>query len=206
METTAKTELQEIEESTEWELLIEQACAIPPAPNALISHLQRWGVRFEVVYGGPPLIPDFPMPVQAFFRRLALAGFPPALLEWIDAFEARKGRQPTEAEIPKRLRSLIPGDARDGGPPRLDTKRWLDARRAWTAAVYKGSYELRRETIEQLGKSGVASNCFGFDRTTMQQERPSDLAMGKLMEETWPIGGLSASRLADLMGHRKPKK
>lgn len=202
VETTAKAELLRIEESTDWGGLIDLALSDPPTPMPLFWAVRKWGIVFEVVYGGPPMNGDFPEPMERFFRRLALADFSPELIEWVDSYEKKYGRKPSEASIPKQLRKLLPGDTQNGGRPRLDTVRWRNARAAWTQAVLKGSYEERRETIEFLGKSGVADTCFGFNRASMMEDRPSQLAMEKLQNET----GLSESRLADLMGHRKKKK
>lgn len=202
METTAKAELLRIEESTDWEGLIGLALSAPPNPVPLFRAVRKWGIVFEVVYGGPPMNGDFPEPMDRFFRRLALADFSPELIEWVDSYEKKYGRKPSEASIPKQLRKLLPEDTQNGGRPRLDTVRWRNAKAAWTEVNLRGSYEARREMIESLGKTGVAETCFGFDRPSMMGDRPSKLAMEKLKDET----GLSESRLADLMGHRKKRK
>lgn len=197
---TARDELDLIERSTDWPALIEMAMADPPNPSELLFHFNQWAWTFKAVYGGEPLEPDFPEPMRAFFRRLAGADYPPELMKWIDTFEAKHGRKPKIVDIPRSLRSLIPGDTKKGGRPRLDTKRWRDARAAWTAEVLKGSYEARRDGIA-MGKECGFVSCFGYSQFDMNGDRPSSLAIEKLSEET----GLSESRLADLMGHRKPK-
>ncbi len=199
--STAREELAEIESTTDWSALIEMALADPPEPQELFFRFQRWATAFSVVYGGQPLEPDFPEPMRAFFRRLAFADIPPVLIGWVGSFEARHGRKPRKEEIPPRFRGLLPSDTKRGGRPRLDTKRWRDARVAWVAEVFRGSYEARRDGI-QIGREAGFSSCFGFSPEDMNGDSPSSLALEKLSEETT----LSPSRLADLMGHRKRRK
>lgn len=194
----ARADLDLIEKTTDWQALVDMALADPPRPDDLLFAANRWSTVFSVVYGGAPLEPDYPDLLRNFFRRLAAADFPPELLAWIDDFEAKHGRKPAESDLPRRLRPLIPSN-KPNGRPRADTRRWQAARRAWTAAVLKGSYETRRDVIANMGEA--LSNAFGYSQASIQGDRPSSLAIEKLTEET----GLSKSRLADLMGHRKRK-
>ncbi len=157
---------------------------------------------FAAAYRGDPLFADYPEPMQMFFRRLTLADFPPELVAWIDAFKARRGRDPLKKEIPPHLHHLVPGDAKLGGRPRLATKRWRDARAAWIAESYRTSYELRRDTIRAFRRLDQFSALFGFSRESVNADGPSALALEKLSEEV----GLSTSRLADLLRHRTPRK
>lgn len=192
----APEELAEIESTTDWPALIEMALADPPKPDPLLLKVNRWAAVFSVVYDGQPFEPDFPEPVRVFFRRLAAADFPPELLEWIEKFQVRHDRKPGTSDIPRRLRHLIPSD-KPNGRPRADTRRWLAARRAWQAAIFSGSYEMRRDLIANVGE--YMTSTFGFTPDDVRGERPHLLALEKMTEET----GLSVSRLQDLMGHRK---
>lgn len=196
---TAREELAEIESTTNWPALIEMALADPPKPQELHFHLQRWAIVFSVVYVGYPLEADFPEPMQAFFRRLKLAAIAPDLIGWLDSFKARRGREARKEEIPPRLRGLLPSNAKRGGRPRLDTKRWRDARAAWVAEAYSKSYEERRDGIQLAKEAGCFSSCFGFSPENIDGDCPSSLALEIIAGEA----GLSPSRLADYMGHRK---
>lgn len=197
----AVDDLKSIDESTDWPALIELALGVPPKPMQLLDRLQQWATVFGVVYGGRPLEPDYPEAVRAFFRRIAFADISPELHEWADLFEERHGRRPRRNEVPARLRKLLPSDDRRGGRPRLDTKRWRDARAAWTAEIFRESYEMRRDGI-RIGREAGFSSCFGFSPEDMDGDSPSSLALERLAGET----GLSPSRLADLIGHRRKKK
>lgn len=197
----AKEDAQRIEETTDWPALIERALADPPEPDALFHAYQRWAHAFARAYGGPPLRPDFPPGMDDFFRRLAFAGIPPEAMRWVDEYERKNGRPPALADLPRRIRSLLPNDGRRGRP-RCDTAKLEAAARAWKGAVFRGSYETRRDIIGTFGKL-AGFECFGFSREDIQDDRPSALALEKLSGET----DLSESRLADLIGLRnKPKK
>lgn len=198
----AADDLKRIEETTDWQALVDLALAVPPNPGPLLHAGSGWASVFSVVYHGPPLEADYPEPVRAFFRRLAWADVPPELIEWVERFESKHSRKPKLHEIPKRLRLLIPGDRKAGGRPRIDTKRWRDAAAAWTAAVFRESYEARRDTISFFKRAGGFKSLFGFSIADVRGDRPSSLALEKLAEEA----GLSRSRLADIMGHRRKKK
>jgi hypothetical protein len=201
---TASFDLEKIETETDWPALVAAALAVPPMSGELADRLRKWSIIFSVVYDGEPLEADYPEPVWAFLRRLAFADVPPKLLEWVGRFEARRGRKPTEKEIPSYLRDLLPSDTKKGGRPRLDTKRWREARSAWIAASYQESYETRREILAFARKRKINpfNLCFGFPRMEIRGSyRPAELALQLLTKET----GLSASRLADMMGHRRKK-
>jgi hypothetical protein len=198
---SAYDDLAEIEGTTDWPALIEMALADPPRPGELQCRFQQWANVFAAAYRGDPLFADYPEPMQMFFRRLTLADFPPELVAWIDAFKARRGRDPSPEEIPLRLRPLLPGSRRRGGRPRLDTKRWRDARAAWITESYRTSYELRRDTIRAFRRLDQFSALFGFPPESVNEDGPSALALEKLSEEV----KLSPSRLGDLLGHRTPR-
>ena len=69
----AKAEMMRIEENTDWVKLVAMAEANPPAPWELLEWLNHWSREFERSEDGPPLLPDFPEPVQKFFKRIAVA-------------------------------------------------------------------------------------------------------------------------------------
>lgn len=198
---SAKEDARQIEETTDWPALIDRAMADPPEPDALHHAFQRWAHAFAVAYGGPPLRPDFPPGMDDFFRKLAFARIPPEATRWVDEYERKHGRPPALADLPRRIRALLPKEGRRGRP-RCDTARLEAAARAWDGAVFRGSYETRRDIIATFGKL-AGFECFGFSQADIQNDRPSALALEKLSGET----DLSESRLADLIGLRnKPKK
>lgn len=196
--TTAKDELERIERTTDWPVLIEGVLSDVPNARPLVKAVNRWGQCFEIVYQGPPLEPDFPEPLRAFFRRLAAADFPPELLDWLESFRTKHGRIPATSDVPRKLRALMP-TGKHSGRPRCDTQRWQAARRAWQAALWTESYEECRETIDYLGEE--LNRTFGFTQEDVRGARPHELALEKLSNET----KLSPSRLQDIMGHRKRK-
>ena len=194
---TAPAELDHLTNSTDWPTLVDMALDDPPNPNQLYAALFSWNTKFQVVHSRRAGWDDFPPAVNWFFTRLAYADYPPQLFEWIMTFEKKEGRKPSTVDIPKHLQPLIPKSK--GGRPRCDTKRWLTAYRAWLAVTLKHSYKMRRDTIAHIGKH--LESCFGYTNVDITGDRPSELALDKLSEET----GLSVSRLQDLMGFRKHK-
>lgn len=137
--------------------------------------------------------------MDGFFRTLAFADIPPDVRDWVFRFEADKGRKPRREELPANLREMLPKSGR--GRPRCDTQKVRNAARAWQAQILRESYELRRETIAALGKSGAVNTCFGFNRESIAQDRPSALAYEKLSEET----GKSVDCIKDLIFPRRKK-
>lgn len=194
----ARNDLDRIEATTDWPALVALALGEPPNPDRLLAALNSWAGAFRIAEGGNPLEADYPDPVRQFFQRLILADYPPTLWDWLIAFKIKHGRPAWLKEIPKRLRGMIPKSKR--GRPRWDTRRFRIARRAWEVAVFRESYELRRDTIKSFGKCGNVSSCFGFNKVSMRGDTPSNLAIEKLHLET----GLSVSRL-DQMGIRRRK-
>jgi hypothetical protein len=192
---TAPEELDHLTNSTDWPTLVDMALDDPPNPNQLYAVLFSWNTNFQVVHSRKADWGDFPQPVSWFFTRLAYADYPPELFEWITAFEKKEGRKPSTADIPERLRQLIPKNK--GGRPRCDTRRWLAARRAWLVMSLGHSYKMRRDTIAHIGKH--LKNCFGYTSVDICGDRPSTLALAKLSEEV----GISPERIQDLLGHRK---
>lgn len=197
----AKEDARQIEETTDWPALIERALADPPEPDALLRAFQRWATAFTVAYGGPPLRPDFPPDVDDFFRKLAFAEIPPEATRWIENYERKHGRPPALDDLPRHIRALLPKEGGRQGRPRCDTARLEAAARAWKGAVFRGSYETRRDIIGTFGRL-AGFECFGFSQTDIQNDRPSALALEKLSGET----DLSESRLADLIGLRGKSK
>jgi hypothetical protein len=196
---SARDDLARFEAETDWPALVAEALNDPPQIGPLFSAFTHWARLFRPSEGGEPLEADFPEPVRYFFQRLAHADFPPPLWDWLFAFKNKKDRPAKLAEIPKRLRSMIPSSKR--GRPRCDTRRYRAARRAWELAVFRESYELRRDMIKFLrGQPGVSS-CFGFDQADMLGDTPSNLALALISSEV----DLSTSRL-DQMGIRRRKK
>lgn len=59
----------------DWQRLVDLAMgseAEPPQPMRLAYKLNEWEREFERAEGGPALFPDFPEPIQSFFRKIAL--------------------------------------------------------------------------------------------------------------------------------------
>jgi len=196
---SARRDLAEIEEATDWAGLVADALAVPPRPSPLYGALQKWSLLFHVVEGGAPVEADYPEAVRFFFQRLALAHYPPELWKWLIDFKRKKGRAVSLAEIPRRYRDLIPTSSR--GRPRFDTRRYREARRAWEVLVFGWSYETRHNMISLLrGRPGVTS-CFGLNQASMQGDSPSNLAIDLVAKDAKK----SVSRL-DQMGIRSHKK
>lgn len=194
----------ELEQSTDWAALIDLATADPPQPIQLVMALDRWAHAFERDYGGVPLPADFPLLVWRFLRRVAFADIPQdpqEAIDWADGFEQMHGRRPRRQDLPAHIRDMIPVDAKRGGRPRSDTKRWRDIAAAWLCERYRDTYESNRDAIADAKAMG-ASRALGFSALELASDRPSGLALQKLADES----GLSGSRLQDVMGYRKRKK
>jgi hypothetical protein len=191
----------ELEQSTNWAALIELATADPPQPIQLVIALDQWAHAFERDYGGAPLLADFPSLVEGFLRRIAFADIPQEAIDWADEFEQMHGRRPRRQDLPAHIRDMIPVDAKRGGRPRSDTKRWRDIAAAWLRERYRDTYESNRDAIADAKAMG-AGRALGFSALELASDRPSGLALQKLADES----GLSGSRLQDVMGYRKRKK
>ena len=67
----ARTMLEQLEASTDWQALVALALADPPAPELLHYHLSIWHAVFSAAYGGPAADPsDLPAPVGAFLAKI----------------------------------------------------------------------------------------------------------------------------------------
>ncbi len=68
---TAKENLDSYEHRIDWQKLVDMAMQDPPCPWELAAWLGHYSRDFSVVYGGWPLLPDYPDPVRAFLETLA---------------------------------------------------------------------------------------------------------------------------------------
>ena len=196
---TASEELALLEQSTDWLALIALALSDPPKPCELAFQHSRWGQLFKIARGRNPLPTEYQQDVYAFIRKLAFAAIPPDLIAWADSFESKHGRRPREEDLPKEMLALLPKPGRKGRP-RSDTQRMLKVARAWESEIFRSSYEVRREGIS-TGREAGFNSCFGFSQVDMRGDRPSELALEKLSDET----GKSPEYLRDVLFPRRNK-
>ena len=69
---TAKENLDSYEHRIDWQKLVDMAMQDPPCPWELAAWLGHYSRDFDIVYGGWPLLPDFPDPVRTFLETLAM--------------------------------------------------------------------------------------------------------------------------------------
>lgn len=68
---TPKENLERYEREIDWQKLVDLAMQDPPSPWELSGWLGHYSNDFSIVYGGWPLLPDYPDPVRHFFETLA---------------------------------------------------------------------------------------------------------------------------------------
>ncbi len=69
---TAKENLDRYEREIDWQKLVDMAMQAPPSPWELCAWLGHYCRDFSIVYGGWPLLPDYPDPVRTFLETLAM--------------------------------------------------------------------------------------------------------------------------------------
>ena len=175
----ARTKLEQLEASTDWQALVDLALADPPDPGPLFYTLRDWRVLFAVVHGGAPLAPDCPPAVDGFIRRVAFCNVPEPFHRFVDGFVAKHGRRPRATEFPADLEPFLATLGRPMRRPRLDTVHLRTAARAWEGYAMLYTYEINRDLYRALGRqSGVT--VIDFDRQTIATTSPSDLAEAKI--------------------------
>lgn len=68
---TAKENLDRYDQEINWQKLVDMAMQDPPNPWELCAWLGHYSRDFSIVYGGWPLLPDYPDPVRGFLETLA---------------------------------------------------------------------------------------------------------------------------------------
>lgn len=108
------------------------------------------------------------------------------LQTWLRLFESAYGGAPKMVDFPGPVRGFFESIGKvkkKRGRPRCDQQQLLKARNAWEARSSKTSYEMMLPIIKLFGRQDGTSNCFGFDKETMNRESPSSLAIAKIADE-----------------------
>lgn len=126
------------------------------------------------------------------------------LSRWSTAFQVIYDGAPVEADFPEPVRfffQVLASVKKGRGRPRCDQRKLLAARNAWETEVFRTSYKTRKDTIAFLGRKEGVSSCFGFDKASMKNDRPSALAIEKIADET----GKSENYILDILFPRRHK-
>lgn len=198
----ARTKLEQLEASTDWQALVDAALAAPPDPGPLFHRFNEWQQLFTVVYGGAPLTPDFPPSMDGFIRRIGFCNAPEPFHSFVDSFVLIHGRRPLKMEFPPNLAVFVDTLDRPKRRPRCDTKRLRDASKAWENFCFLHVYEMNRDLYKFLGRRpGVTIT--DFDGQTIKCTAPSDLAEVKLAEKIVKPVDYIRKRLKDARENRR---